>query len=519
MSNVLDEMVAEVEPMPELISVVAASNRPVLLGLDIGTSGIRAALFDEQGGELEGASVRISSRQARFGDFGLLDADDLVEEVADVLDALFARLYGSTTPVELMSVSCFWHSLMGVDEEGRATTPVFSWADSRSAAAADELRSEFDEASVHARTGCRFHSSYWPAKLRRLKTEEPETFAATKRWWSFADYLTQQLFGDSATSVSMASGTGLLHQHTCEWEMELLSALDIGVESLPEIASPGRVFQGLSRRFALRWPQLAKARLYPTIGDGAANNIGAGCYSKEKIGLMVGTSGAMRMLYEGEPPRQLPPELWCYRADRKRVVVGGALSDGGGLYNWIKESLLYDHDSELVENELELLEPDSHGLTILPFWAGERSTGWNSNARGAILGLTMQTRPIEILRASLEAIAYRFALIARALEPLAPEAVFVASGHALRSSPAWVQILADVLGRPVSVCESAEASTRGAALLALEAAGKIQNIEQFSAPLETVVEPNLQRHAQYLKGLERQQQAYERIIRETGTGR
>jgi len=515
MSNVLDEVVAEFEPLPELLSVMAGSRIPVLLGLDIGTSGIRAALFDDQGGELEGASVRVDSRTARYDDFRSIDADDLVEEVADALDALFAKLYGSITPIELISVSCFWHSLVGVDDAARATTPVFGWADSRSAAAAKQLRSELDEATIHARTGCRFHPSYWPAKLRRLKSEEPETFAATKRWWSFAEYFTQQLFGETATSVSMASGTGLLNQHTCEWDAELSAALDIGVERLPEIASPNRTFQKLTRKFALRWPQLNEARLIPAIGDGAANNIGAGCHSIEKAALMIGTSGAMRVLYEGEPPPRLPPELWCYRADRNRVIVGGALSDGGGLYNWIKESLLYDLDFALIENELELLEPDAHGLTILPFWAGERSTGWTAGARGAILGLTMQTRPIEILRAAMEAIAYRFALITNALEPLAPQATIVASGHALHSSPTWVQILADVLGRPLRVSELAEASTRGAALLALEAAGKIQGIEQFATPLRTTVEPNMLHQAKYLQGFERQQQMYERLIKNT----
>jgi gluconokinase len=164
---------------------------------------------------------------------------------------------------------------------------------------------------------------------------------------------------------------------------------------------------------------------------------------------------------------------------------------------------------------LELLEPDAHGLTILPFWAGERSTGWTADARGAILGLTMQTRPIEILRAAMEAIAYRFALIANALEPLTPQATIVASGHALRSSPTWVQILADVLGRPLNVFELPEASIRGAALLALEAAGKIQSIEQFSTPLPTTVEPNMLHQAKYLQGLERQQQMYQRVIQKT----
>jgi len=116
----------------------------------------------------------------------------------------------------------------------------------------------------------------------------------------------------------------------------------------------------------------------------------------------------------------------------------------------------------------------------------------------------------------MEAIAYRFALIAAALEPFAPGATLVASGNALRSSATWVQILADVLGRRVLVSERSEASIRGAALLALEATGKIQSVEEVSASVpmqvETVCEPNMQHHSLYQKGLDRQQRIYQKLF-------
>src|SRR6185436_7486089 len=164
-----------------------------------------------------------------------------------------------------------------------------------------------------------------------------------------------------------------------------------------------------------------------------------------------------------------------YRASRERVVVGGALSDGGGVVQWLMESLNLDHD---CYTEIAALEPDAHGLTVLPFWSGERSTGWHADARGGIFGLRQQTKPIEIVRAMLESIAYRFALITRELDQLAPNAMIVASGNALRSSPVWLQIIADVLGRPLLLGGPAEASSRGAALLALEVVGKIATIEE-----------------------------------------
>jgi gluconokinase len=222
---------------------------------------------------------------------------------------------------------------------------------------------------------------------------------------------------------------------------------------------------------------------------------------------MIGTSGAMRVVFAGEPPDELSPALWSYRVCEKRVAVGGALSDGGGLLQWLTESL----NLKTHQNEIAGLEPDAHGLTVLPFWSGERSTGWSTDARGGIFGLRQGTKPVEIVRATLESIAYRFALIARALDRIAPGATMVASGNALRSSPVWLQIIADVLGRPLLFGGSAESSIRGAALLALEAVGKIETIEEDSISIDQVYEPDMSRHARYQQGLARQEELYEQL--------
>jgi gluconokinase len=112
-----------------------------------------------------------------------------------------------------------------------------------------------------------------------------------------------------------------------------------------------------------------------------------------------------------------------------------------------------------------------------------------------MFGLSTNTKPIEIVRAAMEAIAYRFALILSQLQSFAPDAELVVSGNALRQSSSWIQILADVLGQRLALPQAAEASTQGAALLALEAAGKIQSIEKFSVPIEAVFEPNMTHHA------------------------
>ncbi|HEV2911762.1 MAG TPA: gluconokinase [Pyrinomonadaceae bacterium] len=486
---------------------------PLVLAIDVGTSSVRAALYDERAVEISGAESRLERSLWTTPGGGAEDeAERSVEHVALTIDALLAQASALASRIESVAVSCFWHSLVGIDLEGRAVTPLYGWADTRAALWAQELRRRFDERTTHARTGCRFHSSYWPARLLWLREERPRPYSAARRWMSFAEFLVWRFFGVCETSVSMASGTGMLDLRSCAWDAELLAGLELDADRLPEIIPKHKSLTGLAKAYARRWPALKSVPWFLSIGDGAANNIGAGCVTRACVALMVGTSGAMRVLWRGEPPGEFPLALWCYRADRDRVILGGALSDGGGLYAWMREALFLGDDEQAIMLELASMEPDAHGLTLLPFWAGERSPGWATHARGAILGLSMHTRPLEILRAAMEAVAYRFALIARALVPLAPDALMVASGGALAASPVWMQIIADALGRPVKLSGLKEASSRGAVLLALEATGKISCIEDAPAPLATVYEPDMARHERYLLGLERQQKLYEHLI-------
>lgn len=491
----------------------APQNGPFALALDTGTSSVRATLYDVEGREVETTEARVERGFCTTPDGGSeVDAETAIEDVARAVDQSLALAADLAKHIEAVGVACFWHSLAGTNEDGRAVTPVFGWADTRAADAADELRRRFDEQAWHARTGCRFHASYWPAKLLWLRKEHRDLYRKAARWMTFGELIGARFFGEIKTSVSMASGTGLFDVRACAWASDFLEELEISKEQLPLIAAPRQSFTKLTDEYARRWPRLRDAKWFPAIGDGAASNIGASCVTRERVALMIGTSGAMRALWQGAPPRALPPALWCYRADEKRIVVGGALSDGGGLYDWMNDALALSDDAEATERALAALEPDAHGLTVLPFWAGERSTGWSNNARGAITGLSMHTQPVEILRAGMEAVAYRFAGIARALDVFAPDAQVVASGGALLASPVWSQMIADVLGRAVKLSGVREASSRGAALLALEAVGRIKSIEDAPATFTHSYEPDMVRHARYGAGVKRQQKIYERLI-------
>jgi gluconokinase len=219
----------------------------------------------------------------------------------------------------------------------------------------------------------------------------------------------------------------------------------------------------------------------------------------------------MRAVVPGTPDA-IPRGLWCYRIDRDSSLLGGALSEGGNLFTWLR-AILREDDWNTIVSEAAAMPPDSHSLTMLPFLAGERSPGWSADARAAISGLTLHTHPAEIVRAAQEAVAYRFKLVFDMLQTaLPPPRRVVASGGALLNTPGSVQILADVLNCPVTASLESEASSRGVAMLVLRHLDLVRDLSQLPALLGHTYRPDATRHALYLGGIERQNALYASLV-------
>ncbi|MDQ6786861.1 MAG: gluconokinase [Acidobacteriota bacterium] len=487
---------------------------PLVLALDIGTSSVRAALYDFAGNVLPETMVKNERQLTATDDGGAeIDAGEAFAQVERAIEDVLKKAKNVSGEIQYAAASSFWHSLIGIGKNGKPTTKVFGWADTRSRKYVADLQKEFNENSVHNRTGARFHSSYWTAKLHRLRNTQRQTFEKTGKWLSFSDYIALKFFGEATTSVSMASGTGIFDIRKCAWDENLLPFLRLATDNLPRVSGDNETFQ-LNETYAKRWTRLKNAKWFLAIGDGAANNIGANCVQKEKAALMIGTSGAMRVAFAGEPPRKIPSGLWCYRIDRKRILIGGALSDGGGLYSWLKDNLKLNGTDDEIENEIERRPPDAHNLTFLPFLAGERSTGYHESAHGAILGLHSSTDTVDIVQAALESVAYRFAEIFDQLNDVAEIKEIIASGGALRESPVWTQIICDVLNQAINLPETREASSTGAVLLALESIGKIKNLADLKTPKGAGFKPNKAKHKIYETARERHEKFYRLLIAE-----
>jgi gluconokinase len=352
------------------------------------------------------------------------------------------------------------------------------------------------------------HSGYWPAKLLWLAANRPAEFRATKQFLSFPEYLYLKLLGSPRASISMVSATGLWNQNTSDYDPETLAALPIRREQLADSAVLDQSEDRLLSEYRAQWPAFTKARWFPALGDGACNNLGSGCVSPHRAALMVGTTGAMRLV-SGEQRKEVSPGLWCYRVDRSRVVTGGALSNGGDVFAWMKRNLALPKD---IESRLETARPGTHGLTMLPFFSGERTPYWRADLRASITGLAASTEAIDILRAALESIALRFREIYCLLAGhWGAPAEIIASGGALLHSPGWTQMMADALGRPITVCTETEASCRGAALWTLERLGVIDSLDALPASTGAAFLPRPEYQAAYQDLLARQKQLYERL--------
>jgi gluconokinase len=340
----------------------------------------------------------------------------------------------------------------------------------------------------------------------------PDVFSRVARWVSFGEFLVEQVTGEVTTSASMASGTGLLDVHTCDWDAEMLSAVGINRRHLSPIV-PLRETARSNIDASARWPRLRGVAWLPAVADGASSSIGAGCTTPSHAAVMIGTSAAERVVWRPTQRFSIPWGAWCYRVDEHRAVVGGALNDGGNLFEWLRSTLKLPAVAA-AEAQLATLEPDGHGLTVLPFWGGERSPGWSDNATGAVVGLRLHTTPVHILRACMEAVALRLGALDELLRPaLGSDGALVATGGALLRSPTWMQIVADVMGRPLFASAEPEASSRGAALLALEALGVLkQPLEAMRPAVTRSFDPIAAHTERYRAAAERQRRQYDALV-------
>jgi gluconokinase len=485
-----------------------------VLAVDIGSSSVKVGIFDSEAQSVSGTGVSLNHAQTVASDgTSEEDVDALRRVVEEAIDAALAQVTQLDLEIAGVGFDCMASTVLGVDAGGEPITPVYTYADTRSAADVDRLRGELNVPVIYDRTGVMQHTSYLPGRIRWLRRTQPEAANNIDRYLDVSTYLFSKWFGrsDVKASYCVSSWSGLLNRHELDWDHGLLGRLGIGKENLPELAPWNDAERDLSPEYAKRWPMLANLPFLLAVGDGAAVNVGTGCVDETKVALTVGTTGAMRVL-SGGPAPDVPTGLWAYRLGSERTLLGGSFSEGGNVVQWALDNLRLP-PIEQLNSELENLRPAAHGINVLPFIAGERATGWSTSATGVLEGVRVSTTPIEILQAMLESVSYRFALVADLLLPGVKSGYqMIASGGAIQNSPWWLQTMADVLGVPVGVSAEEQDTSRGTAILALHALGIWDSLDTHPALIAETYEPNSANSEIYAEARSRQGALYSRLL-------
>lgn len=489
------------------------AERPLVLALDVGSTATRGCLFDAHG-RPAGTRAKVAHAFTATGDRGsVIDPDQVVREIGEVVDALVAQLPGkgrrSTGEVAGVAIDTFASSLVGVDRQGRALTPCYTYADARCAAEVDGLRAEVDEAELQDRTGTRLHSSYLPARLRWLAATDRRLFDRVQTWLSLSEYVWLHLLGTTAAGTAVAAWSGLLDRRTGDWDPHLLDVAGIRRDQLSAVRGPDEPLADADQAAARRWPALAGAQWFCGVADGLAANLGTGAGGRETMAASAATSGAVRVVVDGVPDT-VPAGLWCYRVARDRSIVGGAMNDVGRVVDWVGDTFRLPAEEGALDALLRA-EPSEETPLVLPYLTGERSTGWASSARALFEGVSATTTPEHLARGALEGVALVYGRIADELRAVSPEVTrVVASGRVSQDLPGLLQLMADALAVPVTPVTIKRATLHGTALLALETL--TPGAERTSPDTGETVEPDPARAAYWTERRERFAAAYAATI-------
>jgi gluconokinase len=448
----------------------------VVIGLDVGTTGVKAAAF----------APGTSWRTVAIREYPLLQPapDQQVQDPAAILkasaEALAECVAAARAEVLAVAVSAGMHGLMALDADLRPLTPLITWADARARDEARELRRSPQAAELHARTGVPAHPMSPLTKLMWFGRHEPRTLRQARWWVGLKEYVLAWLTGAPAGELSSASGTGLLDMAARTWSPEALALAGVSAQQLPEILSTTTALS-LAAAPAAQAGLPAGTPVVTGAADGPLGNLGTGAMAPGVAGLSLGTSGAIRMAV-GEP--QVDPDLtlFCYALTEAIWVVGGAISNGGGILRWAGRTLVPDLGDDAAVLELAASVPAGcDGLVMLPYLLAERAPLWDPSLPGAYLGLRREHTRAHLVRAALEGVCLQLRAILDSLDQIETVTAVRATGGGLRS-PLWREMLAAMLDRPLSVVGDAEGTALGAAALGLVGIGRA------ASPAEAVAE-------------------------------
>ncbi len=474
---------------------VRSATGDVIVGLDVGTTGVKAVAFD----------LANRRRTVAIREYPLIQPSpgQQVQDPAVIIAGAHAALCecladARGSSVLAISLSAAMHGLIALDDSCRPITALITWADERARTEAIELASDPAAFDLQAVTGTPVHPMTPLVKLEWFRRNDPATFSAARWWVGLKDYLIFWLTGILATETSSASGTGLLDVTTRTWSPEAMAACGIDQRRLPEILPTTAVL-----------PLRSDGPLASSLGleegtpvavgaaDGPLANLGSGAVDVGIAGMSLGTSGAIRVATDGPRPDRLG-RVFSYALVEPLWVAGGAISNGAEVLRWAARTLSPGAPNgapgDPPTDPTQGVADDSGGVVMLPFLLAERPPIWNPELAGAFVGLRHHHTEAHMRRAAMEGVCIQMRLLLDRVSAHHPVTSIRATGGAFRS-PLWKSLMAAALERPMTVTGDEEGTALGAAAVGLLATGYSESLRDAAAALERQPEEALRPEA------------------------
>lgn len=468
----------------------------MILGLDIGTSGVKGLLVRSDGSIAASATREYPLITPRPG-WAEQDPEAWWHGTVGVIRELIQNAGGER--ISGVGLTGQMHGAVFLDSEGNVIRPAILWCDQRTEAECDEITQAVGKEALQRITANPALTGFQAPKILWLRHNEPANYRRVARVLLPKDYIRRRLTGEFYTDVSDASGTTLFDVPNRRWSSEVMAALDVPAEWFPTALESASVAGEVSIQAETETGLRSGTPICAGGGDQAAGAVGAGITKPGIVSSTVGTSGVV-FAYSDRP--WIDPEgrihTFCHAVPGAWHVMGVMLSAGGAL-RWLRDTLGYRDYAE-INADAASVPAGSEGLVFLPYLSGERTPHKDPNARGVFFGLSLSHTRAHLARAVMEGVAFglndSFRIFGELNVPL--EQVRAAGGGA--KSDVWLGIQADVTGLPHSHLNIDEGPAYGAAILAGVATGQFESVPTATDEFieaTSVVEPNPANRAVY----------------------
>lgn len=445
----------------------------VVIGLDLGTGGVRAIAVSLQGQVMAQTthSYPLLTPQPGWTEQHPADwVNASLHALAEVAQAVDEHR------VLAIGLSGQMHGMVTLDADGRVIRPAILWNDQRTGAAVAEIEAAVPRHALIQRTGNPAITGFQLPKLVWLRQAEPQAYEQVRQVLLPKDYLGYVLIGNAVTEPSDASGIGCLDLASRQWDLDILQALEISPDLFPPVVESTAIAGRLQPQIADRVGLPVGLPVIAGGGDNGAAAIGLGISSADlgRGSLSIGTSGVIFAPCDRPTP---DPEgrvhLFCH-VDGGYHLLGVTLAAGGAL-RWYRDLFAPDRSFADLMTLAAGSVPGAHGVLFLPHLAGERSPYLDPDSRGAWVNLALAHTQADLIRAVLEGVAFSLRAALEVIQGISPVDQLLATGGGVRS-PLWFHLLADVLQTQLVAPKTEEGAAYGAALLAMVGGGAYPNL-------------------------------------------